>query len=81
MSFINENIFGGSAVSKISFKLSTRKSLERVRQKSVQSKRTSFTEMGFRQGIHRCQSSPFSKNEYVIKVWPILNLTDITSQA
>ena len=41
----------------------TRKNLERIILKSVQSKRKCFTEKGSWQGMHRGQSSPFSKKE------------------
>ena len=63
IAFKNENIFTGSTVSKSSFKLLTRKNLEGIILKSVQSKRKCFTEKGSWQGMHRGQSSPFSKNE------------------
>ena len=39
----------------------------------MQSTRKCFTEKGSWQGIHKGQSSPFSKNECVIKVWLILS--------
>ena len=54
---MNANVFAGSTVSKSSFKLSTRKNLERIMRKFVQTKRKCCTEKGSWQGIHRVQSS------------------------
>ena len=48
--------------------LLTRKNLERIMFKSVQSKRKCFIEKGSWQGIHRGQFPPFIKKEWVIKV-------------